>query len=952
MMSRWITITGLLALTILCNTGLAAEEYVLTLDGQEVRFTAVPEEGRVVKDELGRMKAERRSLVQDTQLLSMPSASSKISYHAPLFSVNGQTVGVTPEVVVRVTGETSREALESLCGTMGLQLLRPMPFTTREYVLEALGSDAGAVFAAVRTLNEKEFIEWAWPNLILYRDPEPVEVFGGSLSASTAEPTTDVTDSDTFMEPNDPFFPDQWHLHNTGQTGGTPGADINALAAWEITTGDPNIVVAVIDTGVDMNHPDLVAALVPGYDFWDDDDWPQPLPTPGDAHGTMCAGMIGAQGDNGIGVVGVAWNCKIMPIRIDAWGDTPSDEAAIATALRWAAVNGADIISNSWGFLVPLPIIHSAIKDISQSEGEMGRDGKGCTVVSAGGNEGIGSFYWPASYPEVITVGGTNVWDERVSYSNYGPELDIVAPSGSEPFSEEAIPRLIWTTDISGPLGWNAYPGGGSYFPYPFGHIYDYGINFGTSFAVPQVAGVAALILSIEPDLTNEEVRYFLTRSAKDLGDPGKDDYYGWGRLDARAALDMVLAERADLNNDGTVNEQDLARFNEYIETNNLLGDIAPPKRDGVVDFRDWMAFAEYIPDMRSPRADAADVPRDVILRWIGSPLAERYDVYFGTSREDVADANRATPLGVLVSEGQDANTYGPEGLLAFDETYYWRIDEVGAAPESAIFEGVTWSFTTEPYAYVLEHVTATTNGTSQPDQDPQNTVNGSGLNTEGGHSTDTSAMWLAAQSGAEPLYIQHEFDHVYRLHEMQVWNHNGQYELNVGFGFKDVTVECSLDGTDWMALGEVQFAQATGMRDYAANTVIDFTGVAAQFVRLTVNSGYGTYGQYGLSEVRFSYIPTRSSHPQPADGATDVDPDGVLTWRAGREAVSHEVYLSTDKQAVLDGTALIDTVATSSYQPGVLDPGQVYYWKITEVNETETPGRWEGDVWQFTTNE
>jgi hypothetical protein len=148
------------------------------------------------------------------------------------------------------------------------------------------------------------------------------------------------------------------------------------------------------------------------------------------------------------------------------------------------------------------------------------------------------------------------------------------------------------------------------------------------------------------------------------------------------------------------------------------------------------------------------------------------------------------------------------------------------------------------------------------------------------------------------------------------------------------------------------QTLQATGMRDYAANTVIDFTGVAAQFVRLTVNSGYGTYGQYGLSEVRFSYIPTRSSHPQPADGATDVDPDGVLTWRAGREAVSHEVYLSTDKQAVLDGTALIDTVATSSYQPGVLDPGQVYYWKITEVNETETPGRWEGDVWQFTTNE
>jgi hypothetical protein len=118
----------------------------------------------------------------------------------------------------------------------------------------------------------------------------------------------------------------------------------------------------------------------------------------------------------------------------------------------------------------------------------------------------------------------------------------------------------------------------------------------GTSGACPVVAGVAALILSIEPELTSDEVRHFLTRSAKDLGDPGRDDYYGWGRVDARAALDMVLAKRSDLNNDWKVDEQDLTLLNEYVDTNDPSGDIAPAaKHDGQVDEQDIELLTRYL---------------------------------------------------------------------------------------------------------------------------------------------------------------------------------------------------------------------------------------------------------------------------------------------------------------------------------------------------------------------
>jgi hypothetical protein len=148
------------------------------------------------------------------------------------------------------------------------------------------------------------------------------------------------------------------------------------------------------------------------------------------------------------------------------------------------------------------------------------------------------------------------------------------------------------------------------------------------------------------------------------------------------------------------------------------------------------------------------------------------------------------------------------------------------------------------------------------------------------------------------------------------------------------------------------QFAKAPGPAGYAHNTTVGFGGVAAKFVKLTAASNWGgLLPQYSLSEVRFFYVPVMAREPSPDRGATGVGVDGALSWRAGREAAAHRVYLSTDRQAVIDGTAPAVNVAGTSYS-SPLDLAGTYYWRIDEVNEAETPTTWQGDVWDFTTEE
>jgi hypothetical protein len=327
-----------------------------------------------------------------------------------------------------------------------------------------------------------------------------------------------------------------------------------------------------------------------------------------------------------------------------------------------------------------------------------------------------------------------------------------------------------------------------------------------------------------------------------------------------------------------------------------------------------------------------------------------------GTSFDDVNNATAAVDPGNVYLGRQDPNYYPVSGAISLDfgQTYYWRVDEVNGAPDYTVYEGSVWSFTTEPVGYPIENVTATASSAQSADIGPENTINGSGLDANDLHSKESTDTWLSSVAGPQPTWIEFQFDKVYKLHEMWVWNSNQMIESALGFGFKDVTIEYSVNDIDYTTLGTThQFAQAPGAPGYAYNTTVDFGGVAASYIRLTANSNWGgILNQYGLSEVRFLYIPIHAREPSPESGATDVDVDVTLGFRAGREAAQHDVYFGSDEQAVVDGAAPVSTVTETSHGPLSLDLGKTYYWKINEVNMAATPTMWEGDLWNFATRE
>ncbi|MBN2181330.1 MAG: discoidin domain-containing protein [Sedimentisphaerales bacterium] len=350
------------------------------------------------------------------------------------------------------------------------------------------------------------------------------------------------------------------------------------------------------------------------------------------------------------------------------------------------------------------------------------------------------------------------------------------------------------------------------------------------------------------------------------------------------------------------------------------------------------------------------NVVRDVLLSWIPGVFAEKHDVFLGTDYNDVSQATPTIdPNGVYLGQ-VDTNFYPESGTyrLEFNETYYWRVDEVNGPPDYTPFTGKVWSFSTEPLSIMVAGGDITATASSQIEgEGPENTINGSGLDNNL-HSAATSTMWVTPDGQTGPVWIQYEFDKPYKLHEMQVWNYNGQSILSM-YGLKEVVVEYSIDGTNWGQVpGVNEFTKAPGTENYAGDITVPFNGVAAKFVRITATSNWssGLFTQYGLSEVRFMYIPTNSAEPNPDDGAADVDINTTLSWRTGRGAEEHNLYISNDEQAVIGGTVSPATVNQNSYGPLSLDLGSTYYWRVDEVNSAEAYPVWEGGVWNFTTEE
>ncbi len=357
-------------------------------------------------------------------------------------------------------------------------------------------------------------------------------------------------------------------------------------------------------------------------------------------------------------------------------------------------------------------------------------------------------------------------------------------------------------------------------------------------------------------------------------------------------------------------------------------------------------ASSRYLAQDPAPEDAAIDVPSDIVAGWTACESAVAHDVYFGTAFDDVNNASRDNPMDVLVSQGQATTEFDPTNL-DYGQTYYWRIDEVNGAPDNTVFKGDTWSFTVEPYAYPLASVTATASS-FQPGMGPENTINKSGLNADDQHSMNLPDMWMT--TGDKPAWIQYEFDKVYKLDELWVWNSNQMIETFLGFGAKTVVIEYSTDGTTWTALENVpEFAKATGTATYTANTTVDMAGVMAKFVKLTIEANWGGMAQTGLSEVRFFYVPLQGFYPVPADGATGVSVASDLDWRPGREATSHTAYIGDDSNAVADGLVSGTAVDGHGYTPASLNYATTYYWKVDETGDT---GTYAGDVWSFTTEE
>lgn len=444
-------------------------------------------------------------------LLKRLEQSNLVEYAHPfLIYKDGTKQGITDRFIVTLNNILDGAMLTQMVSENNLQIIENYKYDNKVFIIK-VPKNTG--FNALEMANK--FYE------------------SGKFSAS--EP--DFLKLLKKMNTNDPFLNYQWSLNNTGsavQYNGTSGCDMKVFNAWGMSTGTSTIKVAIIDEGVDLVHPDLVANILPGYDATGLNSGG--APSGNDAHGTACAGIVAAVGNNATGVAGIAYNCKIIPVRIaysDANGDWVTTNSSIGAAIDWAwSTGGADVLSNSWGGGSSSSSINDAIgRAVTQ-----GRGGLGSPVLFAAGNDN-GAVNYPATLTNVISVTAMSMCNQRKSTtscdnetfwgSNYGTGTDISAPGVK-----------IYTCDISGASGYSSG---------------NYTATFnGTSSACPNAAGVMALILSVNPSLTMASARQIIestcdkvggyTYNTNVSGQPNGtwSNDLGYGRVNAFTALQLA----------------------------------------------------------------------------------------------------------------------------------------------------------------------------------------------------------------------------------------------------------------------------------------------------------------------------------------------------------------------------------------------------------------------------
>lgn len=437
-------------------------------------------------------------------------------------------------------------ALEAVCRRWGVVSLRP-----------AVDPPARDAALAARLGLDRYYIVTA-----------PVGTDARALAAELAGLTHVLEKSETapvgrlHTTPSDPGFGEQWGLYNVGQTaGGVPGSDIDWLPVWQMERTLAEVVVAVLDSGVSYSHPDLQGRTVPGRCFICGTGDPTNTDDRYDlSHGTQCAGIIAAATNNGTGIAGIAPNARIMPLKVA--GGLVTSPTATGNGLVWAADNGAAIASMSWSFGTGsnVSFLRTAVEYAHQ---------RGVLMVASTGNTPGAPVGFPAQWDEVIAVGATTASDGLWPATTTGPQLDVCAPGEN-----------IYTTfDQSGtPDGYN--------------------FASGTSMAAPMVAGVAALVRGVNPMLNAAQVRAIIEGTVEDLGPPGWDSSFGFGRVNAAAAVAAAMVTlppcRPDVNGDGLVELGDLFDFlQEYFNATGTGPARFPADFDGsgVVSVDDLFSY-------------------------------------------------------------------------------------------------------------------------------------------------------------------------------------------------------------------------------------------------------------------------------------------------------------------------------------------------------------------------
>jgi len=425
----------------------------------------------------------------------------------------------TDEIIVKFSKFASDFDIQNMNRMFGTEVIQKVNGFDNLYLLK-ISSRGEAGLDNVFDISNKyvlmsKLVEFAQPNFIRQ----------GMLLGDFKELHLDYI-------PNDSMLPQMWHVKNTGNNipenvQGVPGCDMNLEPAWDQTTGNSNVMISVIDTGVDTNHVDLRGNLCDRslwYDFYDNNQRPYDQYY----HGTGVSGCCSAIGNNISGTVGVAFKCKLMPVRV--FGPYPqayTTDLILGNGINWAWTHGASILSLSWGGGVPTPMISLTI----QNAVHYGRSGRGALVFAGSGNDNIDTILYPANMPEVMGIGGLSPCNERKNPhscdfttdsneywgASYGYGLSCVAPC-----------TFIGTTEL---LGYWCICGNG------------------TSCSAPLAAGVGALVMSKNVNLSGDSVRNIIERSCQKVGNynynvsmtNGMWNFeMGYGRIDAKAALDLT----------------------------------------------------------------------------------------------------------------------------------------------------------------------------------------------------------------------------------------------------------------------------------------------------------------------------------------------------------------------------------------------------------------------------